>query len=322
MAIFNVLRARRYLRLKIWVTIIRFLAGSNGRRVSRRERVLFNQVEPRSVRIPSRDPGRFITANLYYPPGISPELPSSTERSKLPVVINWHGGGFVIPALGSDHPFCVRLAMEAGVAVLDAEYRKSPEVPFPGVVEDVEDSLRWIADRSDEFDTSSVVPAGFSAGGNLALVAASSLRQDLAEKIKIPAVIAVYPATDLTLAPEVKVIPKPLKLIPAPLTRIFGDSYVPDMARRSDPRVSVGLADPSAFPETVIIVTVEGDNLHPEANALAVKLDDGTRKVVNWMIPDAHHSFDKGCQEGSKEWQQRDIAYSRIIHELKGALDL
>ncbi|KAI6779017.1 uncharacterized protein J7T54_004513 [Emericellopsis cladophorae] len=78
----------------------------------------------RAIRIPSRDLNRFIDAWIYYPPYRDPNVPS-------PVVVNWHGSGFVIDNLGIDHAFCERIAREARVVVLDADCRKAPEHPFP-----------------------------------------------------------------------------------------------------------------------------------------------------------------------------------------------
>lgn len=220
--------------------------------------------------------------------------------------------------LGSDCVYCARIAKESGIFVLDADYRKAPENPFPAAVEDVEDVLNWVATQTDRFDTNRVAVSGFSAGGNLALVAASALRK--ASDINIRAAISIYPVTDISLEPESKTVPHPVKPIPSRMAHLFNDCYVPDKPTRKDPRVSPSYANVEEFPETVMIATCEGDSLSPEADSLAQKLDDGTRKVVHLNLKGMPHGFDKGVKEGSKEWDRREEVYSLAVKTLKERL--
>ncbi|KAM0197338.1 hypothetical protein ACHAPI_005202 [Fusarium lateritium] len=159
----------QYLRLKAIVTLIRFL-NYIGTRSHFKPSITCNR---KFVRIPSRDLGRFIDSWIYYPQNYK-------EDEKRGLVVNWHGGACMLPNLGMDHEFCEKIANESNVLVLDADYRKAPEYPFPAAVEDVEDTLRWVESQSRLFDTERVALSGFSSGANLALVASSELkRQDL-----------------------------------------------------------------------------------------------------------------------------------------------
>ncbi|KAI1847548.1 hypothetical protein JX265_000799 [Neoarthrinium moseri] len=301
-----------YLRLKLVATLIRFVARMA---LAQRDRQLPGNIEPQRIRIASREKGRSINADLYYPPSTESSGPGPGKR---PVLVNWHGSGFMVPGLGSDRAFCARVAREAGIIVVDADYRKAPECPFPAAVEDVEDALRWILSRPDEFDPNRVAVSGFSAGGNLALVASSSLRHDLSlAGIDISAVIAVYPPTDLSIHARAKTVPDPVKPIPGGIAALLDDCYTPDPATRKDPRVSPSLAEPSLFPNLVAIFTCQGDTLSPEANALADRLQGGKRQVVHHTLPGMPHAFDKGCEEGTPKWEQREFAYSSIIKTLK-----
>ncbi|KAH8203143.1 hypothetical protein TruAng_002664 [Truncatella angustata] len=307
----------RWLHIRFVVYLFRIIATFRLRSLAKRDLLLSDDIEPRRVRLPSRDQGRFINGDLYYPPGLS----GSLSHGKRPVLVNWHGSGFVIPCFGSDRLFCARVAREAGIVVLDADYRKAPENPFPAAVNDVEDTLRWIASRPDQFDVTRVAVSGFSAGGNLALVASSSLRPDLSRfGVKIVVVAALYPVTDLSIDSAAKKVSNPVKPIPASIAALWDDAYAPDRALRKDPRVSPSLAEPSSFPETVVIIASEGDTLSPEANALAANLQETNRTVVNKTLPGMAHAFDKGCLENTKEWHQREIAYSTVIRSLQVAL--
>lgn len=263
------------------------------------------------ILIPSRNPGRHLAADIYYHQS---HLRSGTSKS--PILINWHGSGFIFPLLGSDTLFCAQIARDTGITVLDVDYRKAPETPFPGPLEDAEDALAWVAAQPARFDLSCVAVSGFSAGADLALVIASTLRDAIAD-VTIQAAIAIYPVTDLSIPPETKTVPKPVKTHPLFLQHLFNDAYAPDKASRLDPRVSPGLADPAGFPDTVAIVTCEGDTFGPEGRALADKLVDGKRKVVNWTLKGVYHGFDKGCREGTWEWKQREVAYGLVVETLK-----
>ena len=80
----------------------------------------------------------------------------------------------MLPNLGMDHDFCERVATEGNVLVLDVDYRKAPEDPFPAAVQDAEDTLRWAESQGHQFDLDRVALSGFSSGGNLTLVASST----------------------------------------------------------------------------------------------------------------------------------------------------
>ncbi|KAI1858287.1 uncharacterized protein JN550_012818 [Neoarthrinium moseri] len=301
-----------YLRLKLVAVLIRFIARIA---LAQRDRQLPGSIQPQRIRIESREKGHFINTDLYCPPSTESSGPDSVKR---PVLVNWHGSGFMVPGLGSDRAFCARVARDTGIIVMDTDYRKAPECPFPAAVEDVEDALRWILSRPEEFDPKRVAVSRFSAEGNLALVASSSLQHNLSQTgIDISAVIAVYPPTDVSIHARAKTVPDPVKPITGGIAALLDDSYTPDPATRKDPRVSPSLAEPSLFPDLVAIFTCQGDTLSPEANALADGLQGGKRQVIHHTLPGMPHAFDKGCKEGTLEWKQREFAYLSIIKTLK-----
>ncbi|KAI1842930.1 hypothetical protein JX266_010948 [Neoarthrinium moseri] len=298
-----------YLRLKILVTCLRLLIKVPIYTRLRRDRLLTQSlgVHTQHLRIPSRDSGRFIDAHLYYP---------DSTTSPKPVLVNWHGSGFVIPLHGSNNVFCAQIAKETGIFVLDVDYRKSPETPFPGPLEDAEDVLRWTSTQTDRFDSSRVAVSGFSAGATVCLAAAIASRSLLS----ISAAVLIYPFVDMSVAPEAKMVAKPIKPPPPYIAHIFNDSYVFDNAKRTDPRVSPALAEPEHFPPTVAIATCDGDILEPEGLALAAKLQDAGKKVPLKMLKGLPHSFDTGAEKGTLEWKKREELYIWAVQVLKGAL--
>ncbi|KAL4873577.1 Alpha/Beta hydrolase protein, partial [Aspergillus spectabilis] len=159
--------------------------------------------------IESRDPLRKIKTHVYK---------SGAVSDPNPVLINFHGSGFVLTAHGADDEFCRLMSQRTGYTVLDVQYRLAPEHPFPGALQDVEDVVNWILQQPDKFDRARVALSGFSAGGNLALAASSNLFSPRT----FHAIIAFYPPVDLATDPGLKTPPEPTgNPLPAPLARFF-----------------------------------------------------------------------------------------------------
>jgi acetyl esterase len=115
--------------------------------------------------------GRTIAARLYD---------RRPTRDSTPLVIFFHGGGFVFGNLDSHEPFCTYLADRIDLPVLAVDYRLAPEHPFPAAPEDCEAATRWAAASPAElgFAVTSLITCGDSAGGNLAIVVARELSKE------------------------------------------------------------------------------------------------------------------------------------------------
>lgn len=310
-----------YLRQKLAVLVMRFMLSFRlgvVRAEIAKVHKLYPGIKKVSISIPSRDPGRSITATLYHPPSVSSDGTLAQSGPK-PVLVNWHGSGFVLTGMhGSDTYLCAKIAQDAGCYVIDADYRKAPEHRWPAAVHDAEDALNWIVAQPDRFNATSVAVSGSSAGGNLALVAAGPLRRNL--KVDVRAVAAVYPMVDMSIPNDQKIVPKPIRPLTPKIMDLFDACYLPDASKQADPLVSPALAPIIEFPQTVVIITAEGDVLAPEADAFAKRLDDGERIVVHKNYADMWHGFDKGSKEGTVEWQNREEAYGKIAEALRKSL--
>jgi len=288
-----------YIYLKLAAIVIRSLAGLQGKIISNPDAVRY---------IPSRDHHRTIKAHFY-------QSPLHKENAPGPVLINFHGSGFVIPAHGSDDAFCRQISERTNYSVLDIQYRLGPEDPFPAAVHDVEDVVRWALKQSDEFDASRISISGFSAGGNLALVACSSLFPPAT----FQSVLAFYPSVEAFVDPNTLVAPEsggtPL---PAWLLRFFKQCYVPSGIDAKDLRISPYFADPIRFPRNVLIIAAGYDSLALEAERLAAKLGEDTdRHVVYERMGKCDHAWDKIAREGTREWELKSKAYELAIELLQ-----
>ncbi|KAJ5894227.1 hypothetical protein N7495_005918 [Penicillium taxi] len=288
----------QYIRQKGLVTIIRYLS-SPGPTATPDER----------ISIPSRDAERIITVHIYR----------SKSSKPTPVLVNFHGSGFVLPLHGSDDFFARYISTETDYTVIDCAYRLAPENPHPAAINDVEDIIKWVVSQPTEFDISKISISGFSAGANLALVTSSVVFK----QGTFHSVIAFYPPTDLATDPATKVAPDTSgKPIPSWMANFFDDAYMPAGLDRKDPTVSPFYAAGEWFPDRMLFITCARDNLCHEAEALAQKIKAVPGKDVVCMRMDGcDHGWDKHCKPDSREEEARDKAYSLAKQILQGGIN-
>lgn len=133
-------------------------------------------------------PGRNIAARLYLPEG---------SGEPMPLVLYYHGGGWVICSLETHDALCRALARESGIAVLSIDYRLAPETPFPGPLDDCYDALTWACAHAGDLgiDANRIAVAGDSAGGNLAAAVAIRARDENGPALRHQ--LLIYPVTDI-----------------------------------------------------------------------------------------------------------------------------
>ena len=126
----------------------------------------------------------------------TPHQPTAGE--KIPILVFYHGGGFVIGSLDSYDSLCRALANRADCIVVSVEYRLAPEHKFPAAVDDALEAYQWVCDHGHELDgdVTRLAIAGDSAGGNVAAVTAHGIRDegDTAPLLQV----LIYPVLDGT----------------------------------------------------------------------------------------------------------------------------
>jgi acetyl esterase len=233
--------------------------------------------EVRELSIPG--PEGDIPARFYRPVGSSP-----TEQ--LPVLVAFHGGGWVIGNLDTNDGTSRWLANRAGVAVVSVDYRLGPEHVFPAAVEDCWAATRWVASNGTELgiDPQRVVVGGDSAGGNLAAVVALLARDAGAPSIRLQ--VLVYPAVDARMGHRsVDENGTGYLLSKADMVWFYGHYGLGQVVQVDDWRLSPLLAGSLADVAPAYVITAEFDPLRDEGEAYAAALEAAG-------VPVQHRRFD------------------------------
>ncbi|MGE7693974.1 alpha/beta hydrolase [Lysinibacillus sp. NPDC094177] len=209
---------------------------------------------------------------------------------KLPVIVYYHGGGWVFGNLDSTDAGCQLLAEKAQAIVVSVDYRLAPEYPFPTPLYDAYDSLEWVYENIEIFggDAANLTVAGDSAGGNLATVVAY-----LAATLNGPAIKAqalIYPVVnvDFTTA-SYNSYGKHYGLDKQGMQWFAG--HYTEKDNFMDPLVSpLQIEDLSVLPKTIIIAA-EADVLYDEGLAYAQKLSDVGVTVEHVNMTGLIHSY-------------------------------
>jgi len=218
-------------------------------------------VEARSIPSASGD----IPARVYRP--------ASTPLGDPPPILVWyHGGGWVIGDLETTDGVARKLANRAQAIVVSVDYCLAPEHPYPAPVEDCWKVLEWVAEHGAELggDPSRLAVGGDSAGGNLSAVMAIKARD---AGIPLRQQLLVYPAVDLTLSfPSIDENGEGYLLTKDSMVW-FVNHYVGGNDPK-DPQISPYYADDISGVAPAQVLTAEFDPLRDEGEAYAERLKD------------------------------------------------
>lgn len=239
-------------------------------------------VATRDARYPTH--GHEEVARIYMPPGPPP-------REGYPVIVYYHGGGWVMGSIDTYQASAMALAEKVNAIVVSAAYRQAPEHKFPAAHDDALAAYKWVMSHIESFggDPRRLAVSGESAGGNLAINVAIAARD---QGLMAPrAMLLIYPVAGTDLS-----TPSYLENAEAtPLNR-SGMEWFFTTATRSgedldDPRLNlVKRADLRGLPRSVII-TAEIDPLRSEGEALARRLEEEGGRVRLLNTRGVSHEF-------------------------------
>ncbi len=229
-------------------------------------------------------PGGDVPARIYRPEGDGP----------APVLVWYHGGGWVIGDVETSDPTARKLCRRAGVVVVSVDYRLAPEHPFPAAPDDAWAALTWVADHIAEHggDPARLAVGGDSAGGNLAALMAIRARDEGGPALRHQ--LLVYPATDLTMShPSITENGEGYFLTQATMNW-FTDHYLGADRQHGDPTapaVSPLVAEDLSGLAPAQVLTAEFDPLRDEGAAYAARLAEAGVPVEHVPGPGLIHGF-------------------------------
>jgi len=236
-------------------------------------------------------PAGDIPVRIYTPEGDGP----------FPVLVYFHGGGWVICNLDTHDGICRSLAKGTPCIVISVDYRLAPEHKFPAPPEDCYAATAWIAENAAQFngDPAHIAVGGDSAGGNLSAVVSQMARDKGAPALSFQ--LLFYPATVFTMRlPSAEENGKGYNLTEEDMTW-FTNHYLRNEEDKHNPLASPLLAtDLSGLPPALVI-TAEYDPLRDEGEMYGQKLKEAGVPVTITRYDGMIHGFvgmpfDKGRQ--------------------------
>ena len=208
----------------------------------------------------------------------------------FPVLVWYHGGGWVIGSAEESAPTCRDLAAKAGCIVVDVDYRLAPEHPFPAGIDDAVAATQWVIAHAGELGgNATVAVAGDSAGGNFSAVVAQQLRD---AGIPLAAQFLIYPAVDHADAshPSVEQNGKGY-FLEAETMAWFYNHYAGGFGDTLDARLAPLQAKSLANLPPAVVVTAEFDPLRDAAIAYVAALNAAGGQAEHIPGPGMIHGF-------------------------------
>jgi acetyl esterase len=227
-------------------------------------------------------PGGPIALRIYKP----------SRETNLPVVVFFHGSGFILCSLDTHDLICRQLCKASGAIIVSVDYRLAPEHKFPAASDDCLAATRWVAAHAQEFggDASRIALAGDSAGGNLAAVTALRVRDQGGPALR--GQLLVYPVTDHPSAPKAsyKECGEGLGLTDVSM-RWFWDLYLADQSDLTHPYASPLRAENLRGLPPAYIMTAQYDVLRDEGELYGKRLSEAGVATKVERFSDMNHGF-------------------------------
>lgn len=225
--------------------------------------------------------GGTVHARIYKPKGASPNLP---------VVVYFHGGGWVIANIDVYNASARAISEKTGAIVMSVGYRKGPEFKFPTAHNDCFTAYKWALKNIGAMGGNplKIAVAGESAGGNLACNV-SIMARDSAVQKPIHQLL-IYPVASNYTFSDAYTQYKDAEPLNKAMVYWFLSYYLPDMSFAADSRISLVNANLTSLPPTTII-NAEIDPLRDDGSALAQKLQASGVKVSRKLYDGVTHEF-------------------------------
>jgi len=228
-------------------------------------------------------PAGEIPVRVYTPHGDGP----------FPVLVFFHGGGWVICSLDSHDGICRALANDVGCVVVSVDYRLAPEHPFPTAPEDCFAATEWVAAHAGELnaDPARLAVGGDSAGGNLTAIVTQMARARGGPALAFQ--LLIYPAVDFRSDAGYPSMTDNAQgyLLDKQAMDWFRDHYLRDEADRTNVQASPMLASDLRGLPPALVITADYDPLRDEGEVYAQRLQEAGVPVTVRRYPGMIHGF-------------------------------
>jgi acetyl esterase len=239
--------------------------------------LMVDSVEDRTIKGPVGD----IPVRLYYPAGNPP----------YPVLVYFHGGGWVIGNLDSHHAICHAISKTGGCLVVAVDYRLAPEHPYPAAVEDAYAATSWVAENADAIraDAGRIAVGGDSAGGTQAAVVALMARDRNGPHIALQ--VLIYPIIDYNFETPSYLNNAGGYGLTRDLMMWFWNHYLENDEVAGHPYVSPLRAEDLSKLPNALVLTAQYDPLCDEGRAFALRLQEAGVNVKTTHYDGMIHGF-------------------------------
>ena len=285
----------------------------------------FDEMTPEWIRAtltPSPDPhlpakkieDRMISINdteiaiRIYTPGVNQDF----FASQSPVLVFFHGGGWVMGTLDAYDGLCQDLAGTAGCKVISVDYRMAPEHPYPVPFEDAYFATEWISTNAKELeiDQNKIAVGGDSAGGNLATAVALKAKES--QSLNLVYQMLVYPVTNYQFDTDSYQKYGLNYFLTKSAMEWFWDQYLPDEASGLEVFASpLRCKNLSGLPEAMVI-TAGYDPLYSEAIQYVEKMRQAGNKVEHINYEDMIHGFFRRSDLYDRAFEAVQLAGQRL----------
>lgn len=226
-------------------------------------------------------PGGALPVRVYTPAGSGP----------FPVLVFFHGGGWVIGDLSTQDGPCRALTNAVGCVVVSVDYRLAPEHKFPAAPEDTYAATKWVAQNAASInaDPTRIALGGDSAGGNLTAVTAQMARDRGGPRLVFQ--LLIYPVTDGACNTASYRDNAEGYLLTADMMQWFWNHYVRDDVDRQNPMASPLHARRLQGLPSALVLTAEFDPLRDEGEAYAARLKEAGVPVTLTRYKGMIHGF-------------------------------
>ena len=256
----------------------------------------FEAAVEQGVERPTDDRIEEIERTITGPDG-APEIPiriyMPKERAEAgPGFVNFHGGGFILGDLESEHSRCLIMAAEGGAVSISVDYRLAPEDPFPAGVEDCYATLKWVVEHAEELkiDPTKIAIGGGSAGGNLTAAVALMARDRGGPDVAFQ--MLIYPVIDDRCITPSMTNGAGLYIWDYQNSLDMWNHYIGKDRSNVSPYASPARADDLSGLPPAYVITCEHDPLRDEAIIYAMDLMAAGVQVELHNYPGTVHGFD------------------------------